>query len=1569
MGYILMAYASGGYQEYMLPDIDNADYTILLDREVFGLRNSLELPLEIMDGVWRFVRKRDIRLRQRDGEDGFGKGLEDGLILNLSGEQEEHIALVTLQCGDSFPAFQKYDLLHINQITVGKDADSHICYDFAGFISWNHALLFRHGSRWVVQDNSSNGTYLNGRRISGQTFLKFGDQITLFGLRLIFLESCLAVCALSGEPHIDEKRLPRFYPRKGLFLPPQEIAGEEKRYFKRAPRTVEKLYTEKIEIEAPPQLSKTKKRPLLLTIGPSLTMAVPMLLGCLMTILSSRIQGGSSGVYMFTGLVTAVSSAVIGVIWALTNIRYTNRAEEEDEELRYNAYGRYLIEITEFIKQKYDGNREIMYRTWLSGKECCAFGREDARLWNHNSRQEDFLTVRLGTGTIPFQAEIAIPKERFTLVKDDLADKPRLIRENYQMLHSVPVCLDIRGRGLIGIVGGAGKEGAYAVAQNIAAQIAAQNCYTDVRMVFFYDQNQAPERWSFARWLPHVWLDGHKTRLIAGNKAEVGDICYEMSKILQIRTEETEGKKEYPLPHFVIFVDSMELLQGELLERFLYHPRPEYGITAVLLTEKYEELPNSCESVIQNDGRASRFFHVYNEEEESRDLVFDTVGIKEVEQLSRRLCDVEVNEESGSGEIPDSIDFLEMYGVRTLEQLHVLDRWKKNRNYESMRVPIGQKAGGALCCLDIHEKYHGPHGLLAGTTGSGKSETLQTYILSLAVNFSPDDIAFFIIDYKGGGMANLFTDLPHLAGQITNLSGNQTQRAMISIKSENMRRQRIFAEHNVNNINLYTKLYKNHEARVPVPHLFIVIDEFAELKREETDFMKELISVAQVGRSLGVHLILATQRPSGTVDENIRGNSKFRICLRVQDRQDSNDVLHKPDAAYITQAGRGYLQVGSDEIYEQFQSGYSGAEYDDDPENRREASAVMITLTGKEIRSGRRIKRQINKKSEPSTQLDAVIRHLRDTSEKNGYGRGRMRLWLPALPKELYLEEADESMAAFQKDGWNAHGGRWSLGTVVGTYDDPANQAQGPFHISFSEGGHLAVCGMVDTGKSTFLQTLLYGLICRYSPKELNFYVLDYSGRSLLSFANAPHCGGVVTDTDTDKVKKTFYMLNGMLEERKRLFGGGNYGQYIQSHEKKEALPAVILVIDNCANFREKTGGEFDNALLRLSREGVGYGIFLALTAAGFGVSEIPTRVGDNIRTVVSLEMNDKFKYAEVLHTTRVEILPEKDAKGRGLMWLDDRLLEFQTALAVKAEDAYGRSSAIEELCTRMSEVWKGRTARKIPEIPENPVLKDFADLEEWKAAVKAKRGLPLGYDSQDASVYAVDLWKTYCYIVQGRGRSGKKNVLKLLIYAAAAVPEAKIWLIEPAGGGLGKSVEKLPVTRLEDDQSVYDFFESTIPVFKERNARKQQLLKQDVEETELAGQMNRGDQYFIFISDMSAFMKTAYASLEGRGSIRAYLENITEKGSYHGFFFIAAVNPDQHMDLLSYRAYKNMVSYGTGVHLGGNVAAQKVFSFGGIPYQEQNRVYRPGIGLVPSEDDAESTKKIVLPLAKGVLS
>ncbi len=521
-----------------------------------------------------------------------------------------------------------------------------------------------------------------------------------------------------------------------------------------------------------------------------------------------------------------------------------------------------------------------------------------------------------------------------------------------------------------------------------AVQIAANNCYTDVKMVFIYDEEKYSDKcgWDFIKWFPHVWSEDKTTRYIAGNALEAGDIFYELTNILRKRENEAklDSQNVMPKPYYLLFVSDASLLEGELIAQYVYEPKPVYGMTTVILADYAYELPNACEHVIQNDNNFSGFYHTMGQTEERHSVLFEKLLADDVKALSHTLAGMEVSELESSGNIPSSLDFFEMFGVNSLEGLGVLDRWRKSRTYNTMGVLIGKKMGGADAVLDIHEKYHGPHGLIAGTTGSGKSELLQTYILSLAVNFSPDDVGFFVIDFKGGGMANLFLNLPHMVGQISNLSGNQVRRAMISIKSENMRRQRMFNKYGVNNINLYTRLYKDGEASEPIPHLFIVIDEFAELKREEPEFMQELISVAQVGRSLGVHLILATQKPSGTVDDNIWSNSKFRLCLRVQDRADSNDMLHKPDAAYLTQAGRCYLQVGNDEIYELFQSGYSGAAYEEEAFDTKAEIAQMLTRMGKTAIVGSRIKMKF-KEEKQILWYQQILNAIESVRIKNGW--------------------------------------------------------------------------------------------------------------------------------------------------------------------------------------------------------------------------------------------------------------------------------------------------------------------------------------------------------------------------------------------------------------------------------------------------------------------------------------------------------------------------------------------------------------------------------------------------------
>ena len=340
---------------------------------------------------------------------------------------------------------------------------------------------------------------------------------------------------------------------------------------------------------------------------------------------------------------------------------------------------------------------------------------------------------------------------------------------------------------------------------------------------------------------------------------------------------------------------------------------------------------------------------------------------------------MEIEEKAG---IPEVVDFLGMYDVHTIEELHIKQRWEKNRIFESAKVLIGKKAGDEPFYLDIHERYHGPHGLLAGTTGSGKSEVLQTFILSMAVNFSPEAVCFLLIDYKGEGMSALFSELPHISGKISNLSDGQAYRAMVSIKSENKRRQRIFKECKVNNINDYTRLFNSGSVNEPIPHLLIIIDEFAELKKAEPEFMQELISVAQVGRSLGVHLLLATQKPGGVVDDKIWSNSRFRICLKVQEREDSMDMLHNMDACQITQTGRGYLQVGNNEVYELFQAGWSGALFQQED---TEVAACLVQTDGTIYKRRKNAEKNREKKF---TQLQAINQYFIRFGKEKEYQEG-----------------------------------------------------------------------------------------------------------------------------------------------------------------------------------------------------------------------------------------------------------------------------------------------------------------------------------------------------------------------------------------------------------------------------------------------------------------------------------------------------------------------------------------------------------------------------------------------------
>lgn len=1658
MSYIISVYTKKAFRDFNLPVLDNSDYRIVLAGKEFSLPENIAVDLEVLDGNWKFVKSESYSII-KDGRSYFNVSIKNGDLLRIITNSGIRLSVVITETNENFPVFTKYKVNN-DTLTIGSGRLNSIRYDNLGLVSKLHANLFFSNGKCYVEGMGINGVFVGYNRIYERTELKYGECINIFGLKILYLNNVLAVVSYDNDFSVNAQDLRKVSPSiSRITKHPEHIEISQSGYetlFHRSPRSVLKLNDEEIEIESPPAMQQKEKRPLLLTIGPSLTMALPMVFGCMLAISAMNAQQGAVSPFMYTGIVTAVSSALIGVIWALVNIRYANKASRDAEMYRVDAYGAYLRKIGDELASLYDENYKIMHKMYPATDACCAFNVNTSELWNRNITHKDFLSVRVGLGDVPFQVKIKVPKQKFSLVNDKLVSEPQKIAESFAKLKGVPICVDLVKRKLVGVVGKNGR--CIRIARNIVCQIAANNCYTDVKIIFLHNGKKDAEPWNFIKWFPHTWSNDRKMRYVAIDENEKGDVMYELSAKLRSRIENKKdiNSSKIEIPYYVIVADSPELLEADMVSKYILNEEVDCGVSAVILADTCDDLPNQCNYIIQNDEEFCGLYDLQSDVNERIKVKFDKINPLAADEFARRISDIRVSQVESGGGLPNGLDFFEMYNVSSIEEFKVYERWRKSKTYDSMKALVGVKAGGAKCYLDIHEKYHGPHGLVAGTTGSGKSETLQTYILSLAIEYSPIDVAFLIIDFKGGGMANLFSDLPHLAGKITNLSGNQIYRAMVSIKSECKRRQRLFGQFGVNNINAYTRLLKNNDAETPVPHLIIIIDEFAELKREEPDFMRELISVAQIGRSLGVHLILATQKPSGTVDDNIWSNSKFKLCLRVQDRQDSNDMLHRPDAAYITQAGRCYLQVGNDEIFELFQSGYSGGEYDESEIGKENSIATMIDTTGRAALVGNRtkirnkaarkiewlielskiigetvkkggqatvdaiknpsasldslindvfeniethrfdyprsvyngsrlesyirfwyletgdvefvdpehVKRVYNRASatgkklpevKEKSELDAIVEYLKKVAKENGF-ENNVELWLPALSNNITLTEIE---GYGNEKGEEPGIGNWSIETIVGLCDDPVNQAQYPLNINISRDGHHVICGTVVSGKSTFMQTLIFSLISKYTAEYINIYALDFSNKMLSVFEPLPHVGGIMYENDKEKISKFFTMLNKDIDERKKILKSGSYAQYVMANGVK--IPAILIFIDNYAAFREKTGDAYDREIMTLARDGAAYGIFLIISAGGFGSSELPNRIADYIKKVVCLEMGDKYRYGEVLHSLKFDVLPEAGVKGRGITEVEGTFLEFQTALIERTTDDYERNRHITEICEEISKNWMGHRARSIPVIPEKPVWSGMQKNEEFMQSLREECRLPFGYDMQDASVGYVDLSRTFSYLLTGRSRTGKSNTFKVML-ASALLKKVDITVIDMQN----KLTDQFEgsMRRITEYKDLYDFWKDMVPEFAERNKFKRQLVSKGYTEDEIYVKMEKYPQKFIFITDLAEYVKSLY-NLENvkEGDMRGFMENITEKGRGHKIVFISELDLDSVNQMVANKTFSNLLNDAGGVLHGGNPVGQRVFDFSVLPFAEQSKVMRPGVVYVAPEVGDTMVKKYAIPM------
>lgn len=674
-----------------------------------------------------------------------------------------------------------------------------------------------------------------------------------------------------------------------------------------------------------------------------------------------------------------------------------------------------------------------------------------------------------------------------------------------------------------------------------------------------------------------------------------------------------------------------------------------------------------------------------------------------------------------------------MYNVKEVDQLDVVNRWRQNETYKTMAVPLGVRGKDDILSLNLHEKAHGPHGLVAGTTGSGKSEIIQSYILSLAINFHPHEVAFLLIDYKGGGMANLFKDLVHLVGTITNLDGDEAMRALTSIKAELRKRQRLFGEHDVNHINQYHKLFKEGVATEPMPHLFIISDEFAELKSEQPDFMKELVSTARIGRSLGIHLILATQKPSGVVDDQIWSNSKFKLALKVQDRQDSNEILKTPDAADITLPGRAYLQVGNNEIYELFQSAWSGATYDieGDKLEVEDKTIYMINDYGQLQAINKDLSGLEDEETkENQTELEAVIDHIESITTRLEIEEVK-RPWLPPLPENVYQEDLVET--DFRKL-WSDDAKEVEL--TLGLKDVPEEQYQGPMVLQLKKAGHIALIGSPGYGRTTFLHNIIFDVARHHRPDQAHMYLFDFGTNGLMPVTDIPHVADYFTVDQEDKIAKAIRKIHDIISERKRLLSQErvvNIEQY--NKETGNSIPNVFLIIDNYDTVKESPFmEEYEEMMSKVTREGLALGVYIVLS--GSRSSAIKSAIFTNIKTRVALYLFENNELTNIIGSYKKGV---KDVKGRAAI-NDDNFTQFQIAQPFELAEGQTYNERIKNEVAQMKEFYVGDYPKHIPMMPDKVLMEDIQETYDLEKIIHEEHKLPLGLDFEDVELVSLDL-------------------------------------------------------------------------------------------------------------------------------------------------------------------------------------------------------------------------------------
>lgn len=1122
-----------------------------------------------------------------------------------------------------------------------------------------------------------------------------------------------------------------------------------------------------IEVTPPPTLSSN-------VAATPFQFLLPVV-GALTSVVMMVVMRNGQPLFMLVAAVIFVVALVSGVGFAISS------QGREAKKLRMQR-ARYLDHLEELrldMLERAEATRAAAEELHPTPEGLLSFIHDPERLWERRRTDSDHLQARIGVARTPWftfhLTDAGTPVEPTDPI---LLQEAELVTETYECIDGMPAVADLKDATVVAVIGP--RERTVPLARGIVSQLAAHQLPEDLDLALAFPREHA-EEWRGFDLLPHVHnpelFDGPvPARRVAPSLADLSEILG--TEMVERSTKATAARRRGvsadELPRMVVIADEHGH-PASVLRRpdQTLHTR-DLGITVIHLLDDRLDEPDDVdlridlggdEATITTAARSTNPRATTFTPEDTPGWLFESIA----RSLAARRTFTALHQEIVEGQ---QADISEMLGIDLSRPIRLEELWQPRTPADFLRVAFGIDDAGRLIHLDLKESAQqgmGPHGICIGATGSGKSEMLRTLILSLAVAHSPEDLSMILIDYKGGAAFAPFQPLPHLAGLIDNLADDPqlTVRARASLQGEVVRRQQQLKDADSSpSITHYRELRHKNPDLPPMPHLFVVIDEFGELLTAEPDFIDLFLQIGRIGRSIGVHLLLSSQRIEGGKLRGLDTYLSYRLGLRTFSESESQVVLGSGDAFHLPpQPGYGYLKVDTS-VYQRFRAGYVSGPM---PTAARREVAQMGPLAYRlPLYNGIDTDQQnpevpvLHRPNISRTLVDEVVSSLRSDDS------AVTPVWLPPLSTRLTLGQV--------LDERNTN----PLHVIVGLEDDPAHQQQKPWVLDLtSSGGHVALIGSPQSGRTTLLRTIAASIALTTTPQQVTIYGLDLVGGGLRRIEGFPHVGGVATRGDSDRIRRLIEELTAMLRTREQLFkvhGIDSMGQLRTMHARGQLsqLPSadIVLLVDGYGLLRS----DFDSLeepFTSLMLQASSYGLHLVMSMGRWGEMRMAHQALFGNR--IEFRLNDPSD--SIIDRKLAETIPA-DSPGRALT--DAKTLAQVALPSLELAEGADHGEALDELVRQVSTSWSGPSAAPIRLLPSH------VDPASLPGAAEEPYAVPLGVRQDTMGTAAWEFQDSDQHLlILGDAKCGKSTALRTLATGLAArfTPEQlAIAVIDPRG-------------------------------------------------------------------------------------------------------------------------------------------------------------------------------------------